>query len=143
MSPAAEYMLNTSLTLAGIVILGWLTVYVSRRWERTSPRGPLELLGSLRLEGKRSLYLVRIGERVVALGASEGGMLKVLELAPEEFDGHLPSRSDEVRKPLSKFASLLSFKSPNDESSPPQTAAKRATSINDSAVTPPPQEPKP
>lgn len=86
MSPAAEYMLNTSLTLGGIVLLAWLLVYISRRWERATPRGPLELLGTLRLESKRSLYLVRIGERVVALGASEGGMIKVLELAHGDVD---------------------------------------------------------
>jgi hypothetical protein len=83
-TPATEYMLNTSLTLAGIMVLGWLVVYASRRWERAAPRGPLELLGTLRLEGKRSVYLVRVGERVVALGATEGGMIKVMEVAPSE-----------------------------------------------------------
>jgi flagellar biogenesis protein FliO len=127
-------MLNTSLTLAGIVILGWLTVYVSRRWERTSPRGPLELLGSLRLEGKRSLYLVRIGERVVALGASEGGMVKVLEMAPGEWDGDSASRAGEVGKPLSKFASLLRFGAPNAPSSAPHTSADRGASITDATL---------
>ncbi len=91
MSPAAEYMLNTSLTLGGIVLLAWLLVYVSRRWERATPRGPLELLGTLRLESKRSLYLVRIGERVVALGASEGGMIKLLELAHGDVDTAAPA----------------------------------------------------
>lgn len=87
MAPATEYILNTSLTLAGIVLLAWLLVYASRRWERAAPRGPLELIGTLRLEGKRAVYLVRIGERVVALGAAEGGMSKVLELSPAELGG--------------------------------------------------------
>lgn len=87
MTPATEYILNTSLTLAGIVVLAWLLVYASRRWERAAPRGPLELIGTLRLEGKRAVYLVRIGERVVALGAAEGGMSKVMELAPGEISG--------------------------------------------------------
>lgn len=87
MAPATEYILNTSLTLAGIVVLAWLVVYASRRWERAAPRGPLELIGTLRLEGKRAVYLVRIGERVVALGAAEGGMSKVLELSPGEISG--------------------------------------------------------
>jgi flagellar biogenesis protein FliO len=85
-SPAAEYMLNTSLTLAGIVLLAWLLIYVSRRWERNAPRGPLELLGTLRLENRRAVYLVRVAERVVALGASEGGMIKVLELTDSEMN---------------------------------------------------------
>jgi flagellar biogenesis protein FliO len=83
-TPATEYMLNTSLTLAGIMVLAWLLVYASRRWERAAPRGPLELLGTLRLEGKRAVYLVRVGERVVALGAAEGGMIKVMELPASE-----------------------------------------------------------
>lgn len=79
-------MLNTSLTLAGIVLLAWLLIYVSRRWERSAPRGPLELLGTLRLENRRAVYLVRVAERVVALGASEGGMIKVLELTDSEMN---------------------------------------------------------
>lgn len=85
MAPATEYMLNTGLTLAVILLLAWLLVYAAKRWERTAPRGPLELLGTLRLEGRRAVYLVRIGERTVALGATEGGMIKVLELAEGEL----------------------------------------------------------
>lgn len=93
-------MLNTSLTLAGIMVLGWLLVYASRRWERAAPRGPLELLGTLRLEGKRAVYLVRVGERVVALGTSEAAMIKLMELSPSDVVGF--SKSTEG------FGSLLS-----------------------------------
>lgn len=99
MSPATEYMLNTSLTLAGILVLAWVLVYASRRWERAAPRGPLELLGTLRLESKRAVYLVRVGERVVALGATEGGMVKVMEVAPSEVAG--------APRPVEGFSALL------------------------------------
>jgi flagellar biogenesis protein FliO len=98
-APATEYILNTSLTLAGIMVLAWLLVYASRRWERAAPRGPLELLGTLRLEGKRAVYLVRVGERVVALGATEGAMMKVMELTPGELTGS--------EQPVEGFGGLL------------------------------------
>ena len=93
MSPITEYMMQSGLTLTGIVLLGWLLVYASRRWERTAPKGPMELLATLRLEGRRALYLVRIAERTVVLGASEGGMVTILELDPAELPpASLPRR---------------------------------------------------
>jgi flagellar biogenesis protein FliO len=84
-SPLTEYMLQTALTLGGIAALGYLLVYTVRRADRGLPKGPLELLATLRLEQRRSLYLVRIAERTVVLGASEGGMVTVLELDKAEL----------------------------------------------------------
>lgn len=66
-------------------MVGYLLLFAVRRTNRGLPRGPLELLATLRLEQRRALYLVRIAERTVVLGASEGGMVTVLELEPNEL----------------------------------------------------------
>lgn len=135
-TPATEYMLNTSLTLAGILVLAWLLVYASRRWERAAPRGPLELLGTLRLEGKRAVYLVRVGERVVALGATEGGMVKVMEVAPSEVDG--------APTPVAGFGTLLNRLKQQPPSNPPSgvtSNAGEAGSSGGTGVTSGPRDP--
>jgi flagellar biogenesis protein FliO len=42
--------------------------------------GPLELLARLPLEGRRAVYLVRVGETVYVLAASEGALEKLGEM---------------------------------------------------------------
>ncbi len=95
-------MVQTGLMLVGIGILGYLLVFAARRANRGLPKGPLELLATLRLEQRRAIYLVRIAERTVVLGASEGGMVKVLELDPSELGSVSP------KPQRSKFDDLLS-----------------------------------
>jgi flagellar biogenesis protein FliO len=104
-SPITEYMVQTGLTLGGIALLGYLLVYAARRSDRGLPKGPMELLATLRLEQRRALYLVRIAERTVVLGASEGGIVTVLELSPSE----LASVSSQASaKPSVRFGDILS-----------------------------------
>jgi flagellar biogenesis protein FliO len=49
-------------------------------------QGPLELVGRLPLDARRAVYLVRVGKRVLILGASEGGLRKLGEAASGEID---------------------------------------------------------
>jgi flagellar biogenesis protein FliO len=101
-SPITEYMVQTGLTLVGVGMLGYLLVFAVRRANGGRPKGPLELLGTLRLEQRRAIYLVRIAERTVVLGASEGGMVTVMELDPKEL-------GDVTTKPASPpFRDILS-----------------------------------
>lgn len=131
MTPATEYMLNTSLTLAGIMLVAWLVVYATRRWERAAPRGPLELLGTLRLEGKRAVYLVRIGERVVALGATEGGMIKVMEVPASQTET-APARS------IDGFGALLNRLKQQPRVNAPSHDATPVATVGDVVSTHPP-----
>jgi flagellar biogenesis protein FliO len=94
-------MVQTGLTLGAIALLGYLLVYAARRANRGLPKGPLELLATLRLEQRRALYLVRIAERTVVIGASEGGMLTVMELSPAELASISPGQ------PRAGFADIL------------------------------------
>ncbi len=66
--------------LTGVVALAVLLLSVGRRFGMGRPSGPLELVGRLPLDARRAVYLVRVGETVYVVGASESGLNKLGEL---------------------------------------------------------------
>ncbi len=72
--------------LTGVAVLAVLLLSVGRRFGIGRPSGPLELVGRLPLDGRRAVYLVRVGETVYVVGASEGGLSKLGELPREGMD---------------------------------------------------------
>jgi flagellar biogenesis protein FliO len=69
--------------LTGVVALAVLLLSVGRRFGIGRPSGPLELVGRLPLDGRRAVYLVRVGETIYVVGASESGLNKLGELSEE------------------------------------------------------------
>jgi flagellar protein FliO/FliZ len=80
MSPVVAYIVETLVTLTGILALAVLVLYGGRRLGLGRPTGPLELLGRLPLDTRRAVYLVRVGKLVYVVGASEGGLTRLGEL---------------------------------------------------------------
>lgn len=80
MTPLSRYVVETVISLVAIVALSILLLSVLRRAGVGKANGPLELLARLPLEGRRAVYLVRVGETVYVLGASENAMQKLGEL---------------------------------------------------------------
>ena len=80
MSPLAQYVTQTVLTLLVIALLAWLIVAAGRRVGLYKDEGGMRLRGRLTLEGRRSVYLVEVAGRVLVLGASEHGLTKLSEL---------------------------------------------------------------
>ncbi|HEV8548848.1 MAG TPA: flagellar biosynthetic protein FliO [Polyangiaceae bacterium] len=80
MTPLGHYVVETLVMLAGVVGLVVLLLSVGRRFGIGRPSGPLELVGRLPLDGRRAVYLVRVGETVYVVGASESGLQKLGEL---------------------------------------------------------------
>ena len=83
MSPLARYVLQTVLTLAAVAGLAVLILYAARRAGVGRPSGPLSIAGRLALDARRAIYLVRVGDRIYVIGASEAGLAKLGEIAPE------------------------------------------------------------
>lgn len=83
MSPLAAYLVGTLITLFAIVTLAFLVIYAARRLGVGQPAGPLELVGRLPIDARRAIYLVRVGELVYVVGASDGGLTKLGELGAE------------------------------------------------------------
>ncbi len=80
MTPLSRYVVETLVTLLAVVALCVLLLSVLRRAGVGKGGGPLELLARLPLEGRRAVYLVRAGETVYVLAASESALAKLGEM---------------------------------------------------------------
>jgi flagellar biogenesis protein FliO len=80
MSPAAGYIVETFVTLLGVIVLAVLVLYGGRRLGFGRASGPVELVGRLPLDARRAVYLVKVGKLVYVVGASEGGLTRLGEL---------------------------------------------------------------
>jgi flagellar biogenesis protein FliO len=85
-SPLARYLIETLVMLTGVAVLAVLLLTVGRKLGMGRPSGPLELVGRLPLDGRRAVYLVRVGETVYVVGASESGLQKLGELAKDGLE---------------------------------------------------------
>lgn len=79
-------LLQTLFALAAVCILAWVVLRWSARRGLGVGRGRVRVLERVPLDGRRALYLVEIGERVLLVGAGEGGAPSLLtELDPSEL----------------------------------------------------------
>lgn len=83
MTELGSYLVETMITLLAICALAVVVLFGFRRVGVGRSVGPAELVGRLPLDGRRAVYLVRIGKTVLVLGGSEAGMTKLAEL-PED-----------------------------------------------------------
>jgi flagellar biogenesis protein FliO len=70
-----------------VVALAVLILYAARRFGMGRAGGPLELVGRLPLDGRRTVYLVRVGRRVLVLGAGDQALTSLAELSADEVAG--------------------------------------------------------
>jgi flagellar biogenesis protein FliO len=97
LSPLGRYIVETLVMLVGVAGLAVLLLVAGRRLGVGRPSGPLELVGRLPLDGRRAVYLVRVGETVYVVGASESGLSKLGEIPKDGLD--FP-KGDAVGKPF-------------------------------------------
>ncbi len=86
MTPLTTYVVETLITLVAVIALAVLVLYGARRVGIGRPGGPIELVGRLPLDGRRAVYLVRVGPQVYVLGASEAGLTKLGESPASDLD---------------------------------------------------------
>jgi flagellar protein FliO/FliZ len=121
MSPVATYIVETLVTLAGVVILAVLLLYGGRRLGVGRPSGPLELVGRLPLDARRAVYLVRVGRLVYVVGASEGGLTRLGELDADAVP--VVATHDSA----SRFADIFAKVTGRDRSDTPPPASPGGT----------------
>jgi flagellar protein FliO/FliZ len=122
--PYASYLVQTLVTLLAVCALAFVVLYGARRLGVGRPRGPIELVGLLPLDARRSIYLVKVAGQVIVVGASEAGFTKLGEMAATD----LPV---EERAPVTSFSDVLSRvmggakrpkeERPDDRPGPPST----------------------
>jgi flagellar biogenesis protein FliO len=100
-TPVVSYVVQSLITVAAISALAVLVLYAARRIGVGRPSGPLALVGRLPLEGRRAVYLVRVGETVYVVGSSEAGLVKLGEFARQELGA-----ADDA--PATTFSQVLS-----------------------------------
>jgi len=126
MTPLSRYVVETLVTLLAVVALSVLLLSALRRVGVGKTGGPLELLARLPLEGRRAVYLVRVGETVYVLAASESALAKLGEmprgtlpvtevLEPQSFSAVL-KRAIGVKGSSSEAATDVQAPSPKETS---------------------------
>lgn len=103
MTPLATYIVETLFTLLAVIALAVVVLYGARRAGMGRPGGPLTLVGRLPLDGRRTVYLVRVGAQLYVLGASESGLTKLGELPSDSLELSLaPPESESFRSALAR-----------------------------------------
>jgi len=93
----AGYIVQTIVTLLAVCALAFVILYGARRLGVGRPRGPIELVGMLPLDARRSIYLVKVAGQVIVVGASEAGFTKLGELPA----GEIPAEAKVESAPFS------------------------------------------
>jgi len=135
MSPVAAYIVESLVTLLGVVLLAVVVLYGGRRLGIGRPSGPLELVGRLPLDARRAVYLVRVGKLVYVVGASEGGLTRLGEIDADS----VPSAGQGAKAP--RFADILAkIARPHPDGSR-LAVPSSAPSQSDAPPAPPPADP--
>jgi flagellar biosynthetic protein FliO len=100
MGSYAGYLLETFFTLVVVCALAVAVLWGARRFGIGRATGSIKLVGQLPLDARRAIYLVKIGEQVIVVGASEGGLTKLGEVPAKDVP-------QEVEKAPLKFAEVL------------------------------------
>ena len=112
MTPLSRYVVETVITLMAVVALSIVLLSALRRVGVGKATGPLELVARLPLEGRRAVYLVRVGETVYVLAASENAIQKLGELPqgslPREPSPEQQSFAQVLRRAMGLRASTSS-----------------------------------
>lgn len=78
------YIVQTFVTLLAVCAIAYAVLYGARRFGLGRPRGPISLVGQLPLDARRSIYLVKVADQVIVVGASEAGFTKLGELPADK-----------------------------------------------------------
>ncbi len=77
MSPEATYVLESLGTVAVFGGALWAAAWGLRRLGLPRGGGPLQVLARQPLDGRRAIYLVRVGKRVLVVGAGDGALTRL------------------------------------------------------------------
>lgn len=97
MSPEATYVVESLATVTVFAGALWLATWGLRRVGATKEGGPLEILARRSLDTRRSIWLVRVGKRVLVVGAADGGLTRLGSTSLEALEGELSPKDPPPR----------------------------------------------
>jgi flagellar protein FliO/FliZ len=87
----AAALAQTLVTLAAVCALAWWVLrWAARRGVGRSPAGVVTVLDRVALDPRRTLFVVRVGGKVLLLGGGDGGLSVLTEIDPAA----LPAEKD-------------------------------------------------
>ena len=98
-------LLAVLAVMAGIVVV--VKKYVYRGGATRSSTVEVEVLGHRVLAPKRSVHVLKVLDRIIVVGVTEGGMTLLTELNDEESLRRVDERIMEREKGLSPFSTFL------------------------------------
>lgn len=104
MSPEATYVLESLATVAVFGGALWVATWGLRRLQGERGRGPLEILARQPLDARRAIYLVRVGKRVLVVGATDGALTRLGSTSYEAIRDELAPPPDPAK---SSFGNVL------------------------------------
>ena len=107
MTNYGSYLLETFLMLVCVCGAAWAVLFGAKKLGFGRAKGPISLLGQLPLDARRSVFLVRVGPRVLVVGASEAGLTKLSELDADELLGAGATASAATAPAASPFKDVL------------------------------------
>jgi len=100
------YLIETLATLLAVCAAAFLVLWGARRLGVGRPSGPIELRGHLPLDGRRAIYLVKVGAQLFIVGVGEGGFTKLGEIPASELPtpemGRRASFTDALARALAR-----------------------------------------
>jgi flagellar biogenesis protein FliO len=96
------YLIETLATLLAVCAMAFLILWGARRLGVGRPSGPIELRGHLPLDGRRSIYLVKVGAQLFIVGVGEGGFTKLGEIPASELPTSATGRGASFTEALAR-----------------------------------------
>jgi len=117
MSPTASYLVETFVTLLAVLAIAVLVLYGARRLGLGRPHGPMQLIGRLPVDARRSVVLVRVADQVLVLGVSEAGITRLGEVDAQSI---VTSPEPPTRSFADVLAALKGRKPTGSSGKPPE-----------------------
>ena len=90
MSPEATYVAESLATIAVFGGALFVATWGLRRLTSGRTRGPLEVIARTPLDGRRTVYLVRVGAKVLIVGGTDGALTRLGVTTLEELGEGAP-----------------------------------------------------
>lgn len=89
----STYLLQSAVTLLAVCALAVALLFGARRVGVGRSFGPLQVRAHLPLEARRAVYLISVGNRVLVVGSSEAGMVKLADLPASDVPEVIPPKA--------------------------------------------------
>jgi flagellar biogenesis protein FliO len=93
MSPEAAYVVESLVTVAAFGGALYVALWGLRKMSAGAPKGPLEVIARTPLDGRRAIYLVRVGKRVLVVGATDGALTRLGSTSLAAIEREMPASS--------------------------------------------------